>query len=63
MRDDAPKKWTLLSILGSALLLWGILKASVIGYYPDEFLAQILVPMALGVALLGIDRLRTQREN
>lgn len=63
MRDDEPMKWTPLFILGSLLILWAFIKGFIIGYYPDELVPQIVLPLAAGGALLGIDRLRSGRKS
>lgn len=56
MRDDAPTRWTPLKIFGSLCLAWAFLKMAVIGFYPDELVLQVIVPLAVGFVLLAIDK-------
>jgi hypothetical protein len=50
---------TLLMVLGAIPCLWGIVKASVIGYYPDELVPQVIIPLAIGAALIWLgERMR-----
>lgn len=63
MRDDKPKKWSVLAMVGYALLIWVAVKAYLIGYYPDQVVAQMIVPGVIGAALVGLDRLRSRQEN
>lgn len=61
MRDDTSR-WSIWNILGGALLLWAIVKMSVIGYYPDEAVPQVIIPFLLAAALLGIGSYLRSRE-
>ena len=35
---------------------WAVIKMSIIGYYPDEVVPLILVPMVIALILLAIDK-------
>ncbi len=38
---------------------WAALKVSVIGYYPDELVVHVLIPVVAGLGPLGLERYRT----
>lgn len=63
MRDDEPRPLTVLAMVGYALLLWVVIKASVIGYYPDQAITHMVIPGVVGAALIGLDRLRSRQDN
>lgn len=45
---------TILMVIGAPFVIWAIVKASIIGYYPDELVPQIVVPGAIGLPMLWI---------
>lgn len=56
MRDDAPMKIRPLQIVWILFIGWALIKMSVIGYYPDELVPFIIVPLAIGAVICGVDR-------
>jgi hypothetical protein len=55
---NGPKPLTvLLSVIGTLFLGWAIVKASIIGYYDNEIVPQLLIPGLIGFGALGLAKL------
>lgn len=55
MRDDKTQ-FSPLRIVALLFAGWAVIKMSIIGYYPDEVVPLILVPMVIALILLAIDK-------
>lgn len=62
MGDEQPRKWTPLYVVGGLLIVWALIKATIIGYYPDELFLQIVLPGAVGFGLVGLDWLLSRQK-
>lgn len=59
MRDDTKKPLTALRVVALVLMAWVVLKMSVIGFYDDQLLPQIVLPLVVAMGLLFVDRRRS----
>jgi hypothetical protein len=46
-----------LNAIGGVLMLWVIVKASIIGYYSDQIVSQLVIPAVIGLACIGAAKL------
>lgn len=60
MRDDKKTPVSILNVIALILMGWVLLKMSVIGFYDDELLPLIVLPLAVAAGLHFLDRRRSQ---
>jgi F0F1-type ATP synthase assembly protein I len=62
MKNDKLPQNVLIAYSIAALFIgWVILKGMVIGFYPDEMVPLIIVPLVLGLIAMGVGKVLHQR--
>lgn len=59
MRDDEKKPVSVLTVVALVLMGWVILKMSVIGFYDDQLIPQIVLPFLVALGLMFLERRRS----
>lgn len=63
MRDDESGGWSILTILALVCAGWVLVKGSIIGYYDDELVPQLVLPAVAAIVLFWLDRRRSSRSH